>query len=101
MEHLTADNFEEKTSSGTVVVDFYADWCGPCKRMAPIFEELSKELPDATFFKVNVEEAADLASRFGVLSIPTVIVFANGSRVEEVKGLMPKDQLSAMISGHL
>jgi|OM-RGC.v1.030236384 thioredoxin len=99
VEHITNDVFEEKVSNASkpVIVDFYADWCGPCKRLAPIFEELSEEVPDVDFYKVNVEEAADLAGQFGVASIPTLIIFKDGEQVDRIQGLMQKEELKSVL----
>lgn len=103
MEHITAQNFEEKVMQANtpVVIDFYADWCGPCKRLAPIFEDLSQEMSDVTFYKVDVENASDLAAQFGVQSIPTILMFDKGDMVERVMGLMPKEALADMIKKHV
>ncbi len=102
MEHLTAQDFEEKVMNANtpVVLDFYADWCGPCRRLGPIFEELSSEMDDVAFYKVDVENASDLAAQFGVQSIPTIIMFNKGDMVERVMGLMPKEALADMIKKH-
>ena len=103
MEQVTAMDFDVKVvkASKPVIVDFYADWCGPCRRLAPVFEELSSEMSGVDFVKVNVEDAPDVAGRFGVRSIPTLVLFKDGSEVDRVMGLMPKDDLRKMIAGHL
>lgn len=102
MEHLTSKDFEGKVekAENVVVLDFYADWCGPCRMLAPIFEELANEMDSVDFYKVNVEDASDLASRFGVRSIPTIIVFKQGEIVETLMGAMPKKNLAEVISKH-
>ena len=71
---LNANDFDSAVKNGTVLVDFYADWCGPCRMVAPIVEEISEERDDVTFVKVNVDEATEIAIRFGIASIPTLIV---------------------------
>ncbi|MBW6432091.1 thioredoxin, partial [Patescibacteria group bacterium] len=81
---------------GNVVVDFYADWCGPCKMMAPIFEEAAKEAKDAKFGKLNVDEAREMAMRYGVMSIPTLIVFKDGEVKNQVAGVQDKETLIKM-----
>lgn len=103
MEHVTAQNFEEKVANADtpVVLDFYADWCGPCRILGPRFEALAEEISDAQFYKVNVDNASELAARFGVQSIPTILVFKNGELVERGMGAMPKDQLEEMVEKHL
>ncbi|MBO5416141.1 MAG: thioredoxin [Clostridia bacterium] len=96
---LTNENFDsEIVKDGVVaVVDFYADWCGPCKMFAPVFEELANERTDVVCGKVNVDEAPALAQRFGVMSIPTVIVFKNGEQTAQNVGLAGKAKIIAMI----
>ena len=91
---LNNDNFknEVKDSNKVVLVDFYADWCGPCKMMSPIIDEISGEVDDRVkVCKLNVDEATDMASEYGVMSIPTLIVFKNGEVFETLIGLQSKD----------
>ncbi len=80
-----------------VFVDFYADWCGPCKMLAPIVEGLAGKHPETTFIKVNIDETPDLAERYGVMSIPTLIVFKNGEAVQGTVGYQPEAGLEAML----
>ena len=90
---LTDDNFEEKVvkSDKPVMVDFYADWCGPCKMAAPIIDELSEEYTDkAVIGKVNVDENNKTAAQFGVMSIPTVIMFKDGKEIDRKIGFAGK-----------
>lgn len=81
---------------GSVVVDFYADWCGPCKMMAPIFKEAAAEAKDVKFGKLNVEIARDMAMKYGVMSIPTLIVFKDGEVKTQVAGVQDKETLIKM-----
>ena len=97
MEELTKNNFEEKTSKGKCVVDNFANWCGPCKAMAPIFGDLSKEMKGIKFYKLNVDDYPEIAQQFGVMSIPTFILFKNGEPVERIIGGNPKAVMKARI----
>lgn len=93
---------EVETSSGVKVVDFWASWCGPCKMIAPIIEELSEEYSGkAEFGKVNVDDNPQLSSKYRVLSIPTLLVFNNGTVVETLVGFRPKQELKALIEKYI
>ena len=81
-----------------VLVDFYADWCGPCQRLAPILEDLATETPDARIVKVNVDQNPNLASQYGISAIPSLKVFKNGSVVDQVAGLASKSQLQSLLT---
>jgi thioredoxin 1 len=102
--HLDEKNFESEVlkSSVPVLVDFWAPWCGPCKMIAPIIDELSVELQDKMkIAKINVDESPQLAGQFNVMSIPTLLIFKEGKPVDQIVGAMPKDKLLAKLNTHL
>ena len=102
IKDVTNESFVELVGKGVVVLDFWAPWCGPCKMQAPFFEMTAKMMEGlATFGKVNIDEAGDLAARFGVRSIPTIIVLKNGEAVETKVGLTRTAELSEMVKKHL
>ncbi|MBR5188479.1 MAG: thioredoxin [Clostridia bacterium] len=94
------NNFEEvKNSDKPVLIDFYADWCGPCRMVAPILHEIAEERPDVIVAKINVDNEEELAMEFGVYSIPTLVVMKNGEVVKQSSGARPKAQILAMLEG--
>ncbi|MBW3004197.1 thioredoxin [Candidatus Woesearchaeota archaeon] len=97
MKELNNENFKDEINSGLAVVDFFAPWCGPCRMMGPVFEELSEEMQDVKFFKVNTEENNELARTYAVMSIPCFIVFKDGEEIDRIIGGMPKDVLKKRI----
>lgn len=95
---VTKDNFDEvKNSDKTVLLDFYADWCGPCRMVGPIIDEIAEENPQLVVGKINVDEQQKLAAQFSVMSIPTLVVMKNGEVVTKSMGAKPKDQILAML----
>ena len=97
VKQINKDNFDELISTGKVVVDCYADWCGPCRMLSPIIDELSEEISDITFYKLNVDEAQDIAVRFGIMSIPTLLVFENGEEINDLVGFRTKEELLSIL----
>ena len=102
--HLKAEDFENEVlkSDILVLVDFFAEWCGPCKMLSPIIDEIADELQGkAKIFKVNVDEAQEIASQYNVMSIPNMLIFKGGEVVEQMVGAVPKDQLMDKIKVNL
>ena len=96
--HINHQNFSElEKSEKKVLIDFYADWCGPCRMLSPIVEELAAENPQYVVAKVNVDNEPELANRFGVFSIPTLVVLRNGQVVDQAVGAQPKARILAML----
>lgn len=99
IEHLTAQNFAHKTKNGVVLVDFWADWCMPCKMMAPILNEVAEATDGtATIYKLNVDEQQQVAAQYGIRSIPTMILFKDGKEVERIVGVKSKEAVIASIN---
>jgi len=95
---LTSENFEQETAAAKLaVVDFWAAWCGPCKMQSPIIDELSEEMTDVKFCKVNVDEQGALSGQYKIRSIPTIVFFKDGKPVEQSVGLRGKEELRAII----
>lgn len=98
---VTKDTYDDivMNSGKNVVVDFYADWCGPCKLQAPIVDELAAEMPDVQFCKINIDEEVLLAIKNQVASIPTIMIIKNGEITYRQPGLLQKSELAALING--
>ncbi len=102
--HFTNENFRSEVleSSLPVLVDFYADWCGPCKMIGPVIEQFAKDYASKIKIgKLNVDEGQDIAGQYGVMSIPTLIFFKNGKNVEQLVGALPKAAIETAIKKHL
>jgi thioredoxin 1 len=97
---VTSENFEAvKNSEKTVLLDFYADWCGPCRMVAPFVAQIADEHPEYLICKINVDNSPELAKEFGIMSIPTLVVLKDGKVVKQSEGARPKAQILAMLEG--
>ncbi|MBO4922396.1 MAG: thioredoxin [Lachnospiraceae bacterium] len=96
--NVTKDNFDEIRNSGkTVLLDFYADWCGPCKMVSPMVDQIAEEHPEYVVGKVNVDDEDELSEDFGVMSIPTLVVLKGGEVAEKSVGVIPKDRILELL----
>ncbi|HET6918606.1 MAG TPA: thioredoxin, partial [Jiangellaceae bacterium] len=95
---MTIANHDQTVSDGTAFIDFWAEWCGPCKRFAPIFEQASERYPEITFAKVDTEDQRELAARYGVTSIPTLVIYRDGIPVFSQPGALPAAVLDDLVS---
>lgn len=96
--HLENENFNDVVSNDVVLVDFFATWCGPCKMLGPVLEEFDQDRSDVKIVKVDIDEKTDLAREYGVMSVPTLILFKDGKPVATRTGYMPKEVLTAWIN---
>lgn len=98
MEDIKQADFDAKTQNGKVLVDFYAEWCGPCKRLTPVLESLQPEFEGkVAVVKVNIDECGELCSRFGITSVPTLILLSDGKEVGRLLGLRSADEIRKFI----
>ena len=102
MKVINKAEFEQITKEGVVLVDFFATWCGPCKMLSPVLEELAEDVKGkAEIVKVDVDQEGDLAMRFGIMSVPTMIIFKDGEAVKQIMGYQPKQQLLRVLEAYL
>lgn len=102
ISNATDQNFSTETGSGLVLADFWAPWCGPCKMIAPVLEELDAEMGDKVkIVKIDVDENQETAAKFGVMSIPTLLVLKDGEVVDKVVGFQPKEALAGVLGKHV
>lgn len=101
IKNVTDQDFAEETAEGLVLADFWAPWCGPCKMIAPVIEEIDDEMGDKVqIVKLDVDENQETAGKFGVMSIPTLLLFKDGNVVDQVIGFQPKEALVDLINKH-
>ena len=102
--HLNSESFREllKSENHPILVDFWAEWCAPCRMLAPIIDKLAEKYSDKVIFaKVNVDECPDVAMQYGIMAIPTLILFVRGVEVNRIVGLVPEKQIEALIRNYL
>ena len=101
MLEIKDENFNSEIAEGIAVVDFWAPWCGPCKMLGPVLEDVAAELGEVKFCKLNVDENIKVPQQFSVASIPTVMVFKDGNLVDKVVGFRPKEELVQLVKKHI
>lgn len=97
VEEISGKSFENETSEGVVLTDFWATWCGPCKMQSPVIEQLSQEMDDVKFTSVDVDQNQDLAKDLGIMAIPTLIIKKDGKIVDRLTGYTPKEKLEQIL----
>lgn len=95
--HGNEDNFNDLINGGAVLVDFFAEWCGPCKMLAPVLEDLASDRSELKIVKIDVDLNSNLAKNYGIMSVPTLMLFKNGELVSTKHGFMPKEQITSWI----
>lgn len=93
VKEINANEFEEVIKNGKVVIDCYAPWCGPCRMLSPIIDELSKEITDYSFYKLNVDDAEEIARNYMIMSIPALLILENGELKQKLVGFKSKEEL--------
>ncbi len=103
MDAVSQEDFDTVVTraEGKVLVDFWAEWCGPCRMVGPVLEEMCDDYPDVTFVKLDVDQAPDIAQRFGVMNIPTILAFDGGEVKRRIVGAMPRQRLVEELGGFL
>lgn len=98
--NITSSNFDESISQGVVLVDFYADWCGPCQMLSPIIDEIANEMTDIKFYRVDTDVEEQLSTRYRIMYLPTLVIFKDGEKVDESIGLISKEELIDFINNN-
>ena len=98
--HGNENNFNDIVQGELVLVDFFATWCGPCRMLGPVLEELAEERSNITVAKIDVDESASLAKNYGIMSVPTLLLFKDGKLIDQRSGFIPKEELTRWIESH-
>ncbi len=97
VKEIKENEFKDSIKTGKVLVDCYADWCGPCRMLSPVVEEVSENLKNITFLKLNVDDAEEVSTEYGIMSIPTLLLFENGELKEQMVGFKSKEELEELL----
>ena len=97
IEELTEDKFNEVIKTGKVIIDCYANWCGPCKALSPIVDEVAEKTPNMKYYKLDMDNADNIAEEYEIMSIPTILVFEDGKLIDKSVGMISKEQLLDLI----
>ena len=97
VKEISEKEFDSVTSTGKVLVDCYAPWCGPCRMLSPVMDELSEELTDYTFYKLNVDDAEEVSRKYGIMSIPALLILENGELKQKLVGFKSKSELKEIL----
>lgn len=100
LKHANESNFNEMTGKGLVLVDFFATWCGPCKMLGPVLEDMASDRDSIDIVKVDIDESMNLARQYGIMSVPTLVLFKDGQVVAQTSGFQPKESLQKFIDDH-
>ena len=102
MKIVNSAEFREEIKNGVVLVDFFATWCGPCKMLAPVLEQVSEEMAGkVNVIKVDIDQCPDLADEFKIVSVPTMMIFKDGAKVDMLVGFLPKERITEAVEAHL
>ena len=100
LKHANESNFQEMTGKGLVLVDFFATWCGPCRMLRPVLEDMANDRDSIDIVKVDIDESMNLARQFGIMSVPTLILFKDGQVIAKTGGFQPKESLQQFIDNN-